>query len=53
MVNSFFAGNTEQVENFYSGATHKESGRGNYVEAGAGYYKAFGMKKEWVFETYG
>jgi hypothetical protein len=53
MVNSFFAGNTEQVENFYSGATHEESGKGSYVEAGAGYYKAFGMKKEWVFETYG
>jgi len=53
MVNSFFAGNTEQVGNLYSGATHEESGKGSYVEAGAGYYKAFGGKKVWVFETYG
>jgi hypothetical protein len=53
MVNSFFAGKTEQVEEISSGGgTHEESGKGSYVEAGAGYYKAFGEKKVWIFETY-
>lgn len=53
MVNSFFAGKTEQVqEDISTGGTHEESGKGSYVEAGAGYYKAFGGKKVWVFETY-
>lgn len=54
IVNSFFAGKKEQVdENFSTGATQEESGKGSYVEVGAGYYKAFGEKKLWIFETYG
>ena len=54
MVNSFFAGKTEQVGDITTGeGTHEESGKGSYIEAGLGYYKAFGEKKVWIFETYG
>lgn len=53
MVNSFFAGKTEQVGDIITGpGTHKESGKGSYIEAGVGYYKAFGGKQVWIFETY-
>jgi hypothetical protein len=53
MVNTFFAGETEQVQNnSSSSATHEESGKGSYIEIGAGYYKPFGEKKVWIFETY-
>ncbi len=53
MVNSFFAGETEQVQdNLSSSATHEESGKGSYIEIGAGYYKPLGEKKVWIFETY-
>jgi hypothetical protein len=53
MVNTFFAGKTEAVQNDYSSAaTHQESGKGSYIEAGAGYYKPFGEQKVWIFETY-
>ena len=53
MVNTFFAGKTEQVqENSSSSATHEESGKGSYIEIGAGYYKPLGEKKVWIFETY-
>jgi len=54
MLNSFFAGKTEQVqEDFSSSSTQEESGKGGYVEAGIGYYKPLGEKKVWIFETYG
>lgn len=54
MVNTFFASKTEEVEdNYYTNASHTESGRGSYIEAGVGYYKPFGRHKVWVFETYG
>ncbi|MEO6136312.1 MAG: hypothetical protein ABIP35_14230 [Ginsengibacter sp.] len=53
MVNSFFAGKTEQVQNDIStSATHQESGKGSYIEIGAGYYKPFGAQKVWIFEIY-
>jgi hypothetical protein len=46
MINSFFAGKTEDV------GDHQESGKGSYFEAGVGYYKPFGKDKVWIFETY-
>ncbi len=53
MVNSFFAGESENVNtNFNSTYSHKESGSGSYIEAGAGYYNPFGKNKIWIFETY-
>jgi len=54
MVNSFFVGEKEQVQNdfFNSTDTHEESGKGSYIEAGAGYYKPLGEQKVWIFETY-
>jgi hypothetical protein len=51
MFNSFFAGNTEDVEN-NSGYYHTESGKGSLFEIGAGYYKPFGDQNKWTFETY-
>jgi hypothetical protein len=54
MVNSFLAGKTEDVEDSYrTGASHQESGKGSYIEGGAGYYKPFSRKKVWIFEAYG
>lgn len=54
MVNSFFASESENVQDNYSSlAAHAESGKGSYIEAGLGYYKAFGNHKVWIFETYG
>jgi len=53
ILNSFFAGKTEQVqENTYSSTTHQEFGKGSYYETGIGYYKPLGEKKAWIFETY-
>jgi hypothetical protein len=52
MFNSFFAGKTEQVQETSNGDSHVESGNGRYFELGSGYYKAFGINKIWVFETY-
>lgn len=53
MVNSFFAGETEQVQqSINSSNTHEESGKGSYLEVGAGYYKTLGEQKVWIFETY-
>ena len=53
MVNTFFAGKTEQVlDNINTSATHEESGKGSYIEVGAGYYKPLGEHKVWIFETY-
>lgn len=53
MLNSFFAGKSELVpDNYSSNTSHEESGHGSYFELGAGYYKAFGINKIWVFETY-
>ncbi|MEO9210372.1 MAG: hypothetical protein ABI208_04695 [Ginsengibacter sp.] len=53
MVNSFFVGETEQNQNDISAsAAHEESGKGSYIEIGAGYYKPFGAQKVWIFETY-
>jgi hypothetical protein len=53
MLNSFFAGKSEAVQDNYStNASHEESGNGSYFELGAGYYNAFGTNKMWVFETY-
>lgn len=54
MVNSFFAGETENVqESISNSSSHEESGKGNYIEAAAGYYKSLGLQKTWIFETYG
>lgn len=53
MLNSFFAGRTEQVNELGSGDSHDESGKGSFFEAGVGYYKPFGKNKIWIFETYG
>jgi hypothetical protein len=54
MVNSFFAGETENVQEIFSNSTsHPESGKGSYIEAGVGYYQPFGKKKVWIFEIYG
>lgn len=47
MLNSFFAAQTESVDDHY------ESGKGSYFEAGGGYYKAFGKHNTWIFEAYG
>lgn len=53
MVNSFLVGKTEQVQNDIStSATHEESGKGSFIEVGAGYYKLLGEQKVWIFETY-
>jgi hypothetical protein len=53
MLNSFFAGKSEVVPDInLSNTSHEESGKGSYFELGAGYYKAFGTNKVWVFETY-
>lgn len=57
MVNSFFAGESENISTFNpltfnSSYSHQESGSGGYIEAGAGYYKPFGKNKIWIFETY-
>ena len=53
MVNSFFAGKTEQVqESIFTTDSHVESGKGSYIELGAGYYKPLGEDKVWIFETY-
>jgi len=51
MFNSFFAGNTEEVEN-NNGNSHTETGKGSLFEIGAGYYKPFGIQNRWTFETY-
>lgn len=54
MVNSFFAEKTEDVqESIFNSASHKESGKGSYIETGLGYYKTIGKHNVWVFETYG
>lgn len=53
MFNAFFAGNTENVQETNSSSSHKESGKGSYVETGIGYYKPFGAANKWIFETYG
>ncbi len=53
MVNSFFAAETENVDNNSLNSAHQESGKGSYIEAGLGYYKPFGKHKVWIFETYG
>lgn len=50
MFNSFFAGNTEDVDD--NGNSHTETGRGSLFEIGAGYYKPFGVRNRWTFETY-
>ncbi|MEO9004426.1 MAG: hypothetical protein ABI288_06800 [Ginsengibacter sp.] len=50
MFNSFFAGNTDEVD--VNGNPHTETGRGSLFEIGAGYYKPFGAKNRWTFETY-
>lgn len=53
MVNSFFVGEKEKVQdNVNASTSHAESGKGSYVEAGAGYYKPLGLQKIWIFETY-
>lgn len=54
MVNSFFAGKTENVQDDLRELTsHEETGKGSYIEAGVGYYKLLGEQKVWIFETYG
>src|SRR6185437_7569943 len=54
MVNSFFAGKTENVQEYITTpAYHQESGKGSYIETGLGYYKPFGEHNVWIFETYG
>lgn len=50
MFNSFFAGNTDEVD--VNGNPHTETGRGSLFEIGAGYYKPFGAQNRWTFETY-
>lgn len=53
MVNSFLVGKKEQVQdNLNTSATHEESGKGSFIEVGAGYYKPLGEQKVWIFETY-
>lgn len=52
MLNAFFAGKTEaNGTDDYPYATG--SGKGHYMEAGTGYYKAFNKQKTWIFEGYG
>ncbi len=52
MVNSFFAGHSDDVTDVYGGSTGTQSGSGSYMEGALGYYKPTGIKKIWVFETY-
>lgn len=56
MVNGIAGGRTQNVDDWDWNSPrglHEESGKGSYIEFGAGYFNAFDTKKKWIAEVYG
>jgi hypothetical protein len=52
MVNTMFAGKTEDVDDWYGNSSHSESGQGSYIEVAGGLFQNFDPKKKWIGEIY-
>jgi hypothetical protein len=53
MLNFLSVGESEVPDNYGSGGSEIESGKGTYIEAAAGYLKPLDARKKWVFEAFG
>jgi hypothetical protein len=53
MANAFTASKSEIISDYSGGGSHTETGKGSYIEFGAGFFKALDIQQKWITEAYG
>ena len=53
MANAFTASKSEMVDEYSSGNSHNETGKGSYFEFGGGFFGVLDARKKWIAEAYG